>query len=195
MGDLSNWQVAGSYSFTSVSCQAGSDIIRRPCPAMPGSGAQRPKSQRHQKGFNLKNSRPVQCQLSLNPPPPTTTPPPPPSRRAPAAGQGWRGNLIKGSPVTKAPPLLLASSGRLTETKATKWDWLFVLTRAEAWLLLLHKLFGRKTEKGMAMCEVNMRLQHKLEGFFSYVRLINNHRFERLLRCFLFRKTIIVVHK
>lgn len=191
MEDWSNWQVADSYSFTSVSCQAGSDIIRRSCPAMPGSGAQRPKSQRDQKGFNLKNSRPVQCQLSLNPPPLTTTPPPPPpSHRAPAAGQGWRGNLIKGSPVTKAPPLLLASCGRLTETKATKWDWLFVLTRAEAWLLLLHKLFGRKTEKGMARCEVNCSINWK--DFFPMCDWLTIIDLNGYWGAFYFPKTIMV---
>lgn len=122
------WGVAGSGGFTSISCHGGSDIIRRSCPAMPGSGAQSRKTQRHQKGFNLKNSRPVQCQLSLNPPPP-----PSPSRRAPAAGQGWRGNLIKGSPVTKAPPLLPASSGRLRETKGHKMG--LALCSQESWSL------------------------------------------------------------
>ena len=51
----------------------------------------------------------VNCHLSPFPPkapalpPPAQPPPPPPPGQAPAAaGQGWRGNLIKGSPVTKA---------------------------------------------------------------------------------------------
>lgn len=35
----------------------------------------------------------------------------------PAAGQGWRGNLIKGSPVTKTPLLMPTCSGRSLETK------------------------------------------------------------------------------
>lgn len=74
MEDMSRWEVAGSASFASIACQGGSDIITRLCPAMPGSGARRPKSQRHQKGFNHTQKKTadlsnVNCHLT----PPTIT--------------------------------------------------------------------------------------------------------------------------
>lgn len=56
--------------------QGGSDIIRRSCPVMPGSGDRRPKSQRHQKEFNLEKGDLPNVNCHLTPPTlPTTTVP------------------------------------------------------------------------------------------------------------------------
>lgn len=87
---------------------AGSDITARLCSRaawLQGSGARISDTS---KGPQLQNSRSAQCQLSLNPPA---------HHQAPAAGQGWGGNLIKGSPLTKDPPLPLASPRRQTEAR------------------------------------------------------------------------------
>lgn len=72
--DLSRWEAAGSDHFTSTSCQRGSDIIRRRALRCQAPGTPKAENlKRHQKGFNLKNSGPVQRQLSLNPPPTTAS--------------------------------------------------------------------------------------------------------------------------
>lgn len=117
---------------------------------MPGSGDQRPKSQRHQKEFNLKKGDLPNVNCHLTPPPPC---PPPPSHWAPAAGHGWKGNLIKGSLVTKDPPLLSASSSSSSrqKQKTKKWDWFFVLMRAKDWKMLLHKLYEENRKERWAM--------------------------------------------
>lgn len=70
----------------------------------------------------------VNCHLTP-PPPAPSTPPPAPSRRDPVAGQGWRGNFIKGSPVTKAP--------QKQKGHKKKGGRLFVVRTPDAGLLLL----------------------------------------------------------
>lgn len=82
----------------------GSDIMARLVPR----AAWLQGSEAHQKGLESRTADlpNVNCHLTRRP-----------TARLPAAGQGWRGNLIKGSPLTKEPPLLLASPRRQAEAR------------------------------------------------------------------------------
>lgn len=88
-------------------------LVRCQAPRNQGPNPKDIKRASISKTADLRN---VNCHLT--PPPPQS--PPPPFCWASGAGQGWRGNLIKGSPLTKAPPLQLVNSSRPAETKAQK---------------------------------------------------------------------------
>lgn len=89
----------------------GSDIIGRLCPLMPGSGDQRPKSQRHQKGFISKTGDlpNVNCHLTHRP---TAAVPPGPHCRS-----GVEREFNQGFSCYKRPSTPVGKPRRQTEAK------------------------------------------------------------------------------
>lgn len=155
MEDLSCWEVAGSVHFTCISSQGGNDIISSLCPAMPGSKDSGPKSQRHQKGFNLKNSRSVQCQLSLNSHPPTIT--------STTVLSGFRSRsgvereLNQGFSSYKSPSTPTSEQQQAEKNKSSQKGTASLFS-AEAWLLLQTNSLGRKENKSPRGRNINWKL-------------------------------------
>ena len=144
MGNLSRWEVADSGSFSSISCQERwhhPEIV--PCDArLRGLRGPNLKDIKRVSIWKTTDLSYVNCHLT----PPTTTTvnfsistvPPGSSSRS-----GVERELNQGFSSYKrlSTPARVAAGWQ--KQKATKWDWLFVVSRPENWMLLLHKLFDR----------------------------------------------------
>lgn len=139
--DLSWWEVTGVGSSTSTSFRWGGCDRAQRCqaPRLRGQNLRKNfKSASMSKTADLSN---VNCHLT----------PPPPSHWAPAAGQGWRGNLIKGSPVTKDPPSTPGGAQRQARRNNRPQNGTGSLSREGRSLTqLLDKTSGRKIKDGTA---------------------------------------------